>query len=188
MKLVKVAVALFLGAGIAVAFQAKPINETCPVKTGKEINKSITTTWNGKTVGFCCNNCKALFEAAPEKSTGSLGPQPRVALNSIADALKGGKEGTKPVVILFMDAGAKSKTFAEALGDKELDEAFGKVAYAAVLFEKGSEEAKKYSVSSAPVLVIIDPAEGKVLKSVTSPAPKTLKTEIDAAVKKVAKK
>ena len=57
-----------------------------------------------------------------------------------------------------------------------------------MLFEKGSEEAKKYSVSSAPVLVIIDPAEGKVLKSVTSPAPKTLKTEIDAAVKKVAKK
>jgi hypothetical protein len=87
-----------------------------------------------------------------------------------------------------MDAGAKSKTWAESLGDKELDEAFGKVAYAAVLFEKGSEEAKKYSVSSAPVLVLIDPAEGKVLKSVTSPAPKTLKTEIDAAVKKVAKK
>jgi hypothetical protein len=87
-----------------------------------------------------------------------------------------------------MDAGAKSKTWAESLGDKELDEAFGKVAYAAVLFEKGSEEAKKYSVTSAPVLVLIDPAEGKVLKSVTSPAPKTLKTEIDAAVKKVAKK
>jgi hypothetical protein len=111
-----------------------------------------------------------------------------VALNSISDALKAGKEGSKPVVILFMDAGAKSKTFAEAIGDKELDEAFGKVAYAAVLFEKGSEEAKKYSVSSAPVLVIIDPAEAKVIKSLTSVAPKTVKSEIDAAVKKLAKK
>jgi len=87
-----------------------------------------------------------------------------------------------------MDAGAKSKTWTESLADKELDEAFGKVAYAAVLFEKGSEEAKKYSVSSAPVLVLLDPAEGKVIKSVTSTAPKTLKTEIEAAVKKVAKK
>jgi hypothetical protein len=87
-----------------------------------------------------------------------------------------------------MDAGAKSKMWSESLGDKELDEAFGKVAYAAVLFEKGSDEAKKYSVSSAPVIVILDPTEGKVIKSVTSPAPKTLKTEIDAAIKKVAKK
>ena len=87
-----------------------------------------------------------------------------------------------------MDAGAKSKMWSESLGDKELDEAFGKVAYAAVLFEKGSDEAKKYSVSSAPVIVILDPTAGKVIKSVTSPAPKTLKTEIDAAIKKVAKK
>ena len=88
-----------------------------------------------------------------------------------------------------MDAGAKSKAFGEALGDKELDEAFGKVAYAAVLFEKGSDEAKKFSVSSAPTLVIIDPTnENKVLKTLNSSAPKTLKTEIEAAVKKVAKK
>jgi hypothetical protein len=91
-------------------------------------------------------------------------------------------------VILFMDAGAKSKMWSELLGDKELDEAFGKVSYAAVLFEKGSDEAKKYSVTSAPVLVIVDPSENKVLKTITSPAPKTIKTEIEAAVKKLAKK
>ena len=89
-----------------------------------------------------------------------------------------------------MDAGAKSKAFSEAMGDKELDEAFGKVSYAAVLLEKGSDEAKKYSVSSAPTLVIVDPtAEGtKVLKTLTSAAPKTIKNEIEAAVKKIDKK
>jgi hypothetical protein len=87
-----------------------------------------------------------------------------------------------------MDAGAKSKTWSESLAEKELDEAFGKVAYAAVLFEKGSEEAKKYSVTSAPSLVLLDPAEGKVIKTLTSVAPKTIKSEIDAAAKKVAKK
>ena len=42
-----------------------------------------------------------------------------------------------------MDATAKSKAFGENLGDKELDEAFAKVSYAAVVFEKGSDEAKK---------------------------------------------
>jgi hypothetical protein len=89
-----------------------------------------------------------------------------------------------------MDAGAKSKSFGEALGDKELDEAFAKVAYAAVLFEKGSDEAKKFSVSSAPTIVIVDPTveSPKVLKTLNSSASKTLKTEIEAAVKKIAKK
>ena len=87
-----------------------------------------------------------------------------------------------------MDAGAKSKMWSELLGDKELDETFAKVSYAAVLFERGSDEAKKYSVSTAPVLVLVDPAEGKVLKTITSPAPKTIKTEVENAIKKMTKK
>ena len=88
-----------------------------------------------------------------------------------------------------MDSGAKSKMFGEILGSKELDESFAKVSYAAVLFEKGSDEAKKFSVSSAPVLVIIDPtSENKVLKSMTSISPKSVKTEIENAIKKMAKK
>ena len=88
-----------------------------------------------------------------------------------------------------MDAGAKSKMFGELLGSKELDESFAKVSYAAVLFEKGSDEAKKYSVSSAPVLVIIDPTnENKVLKTMPSISPKSVKTEIENAIKKMAKK
>jgi hypothetical protein len=93
-------------------------------------------------------------------------------------------------VILFMDATAKSKAFSEALGDKELDEVFGKVTYAAVVLEKGSDEAKKYGVSSAPTLVILDPTaeETKVIKTLTSSAPKTVKTELEAAIKKVMKK
>lgn len=87
-----------------------------------------------------------------------------------------------------MDAGAKSKMWSELLGDKELDETFGKVSYAAVLLEKGSEESKKYSVTSAPVIVLVDPTEGKVLKTITTPAPKTIKTEVEIAIKKMTKK
>jgi len=88
-----------------------------------------------------------------------------------------------------MDAGAKSKTWGEILGDKELNDTFAKVAYAAVLFEKGSDEAKKYSVSSAPMLVIIDPTnENKVLKSMPTITVKSVKTEIENALKKMEKK
>lgn len=87
-----------------------------------------------------------------------------------------------------MDAGAKSKMWSELLGSKELDETFAKVSYAAVLFEKGSDEAKKYKVTSAPVLVIVDPNENATLKTITSPAPKTIKTEVENAIKKLGKK
>jgi YHS domain-containing protein len=186
MKVLRVAIALFLGAGIAWAFQG--LNDMCPVKTGEAAKANITTTYNGKKVAFCCNNCKATFEADPSRFASKIGPQPRTALNSIEDALKTAKEGSKPAMILFMDAGAKSKMWSEALGDKELDETFAKVAYAAVLFEKGADENKKYGVNSAPTLIIVDPTENKTMKTLSSPAPKTIKNEVDAAIKKLTKK
>jgi hypothetical protein len=52
MKTLRVAAAVLLGAGFAWAFQGKPINDTCPVK-GSPIKAGITSTYNGKTVGFC---------------------------------------------------------------------------------------------------------------------------------------
>src|SRR6185295_16202006 len=177
MKAFRVAVALLAAAGFAWAFQGAPVNEMCPVKTDQKAKPNITTTFNGKTVAFCCNNCKNTFEGDPARFASRIGPQPRTALNSIGDAVKAAKEGQKPAMILFMDAGAKSKTWGEMLGDKELDESMGKVAYAAVLFEKGSDEGKKYSVSSAPAIVLLDPEEGKVLKTMTTATPKSVKTE-----------
>jgi YHS domain-containing protein len=188
MKALRIVVAVLLGAGFAWAFQGKPVNDMCPVKTGEAAKPGITTTFNGKTVAFCCNNCKNTFEADPQRFASKVGPQPRTALNSISDAIAAAKDGPKPAMILFMDAGAKSKSWSEMLGDKELDETFAKVSYAAVLFEKGSDEAKKYSVTTAPVLVLIDPTENKSLKTITSPAVKTIKTEVENAVKKLTKK
>jgi hypothetical protein len=52
MKLFRVVAAVLLGAGAAWAFQGKPVNDECPVK-GEPVKPGITTTWNGKTVGFC---------------------------------------------------------------------------------------------------------------------------------------
>ena len=51
MKILRAAAALVLTAGMAWAIQKGPINDTCPVK-GEKI-KGVTTTYKGKTIGFC---------------------------------------------------------------------------------------------------------------------------------------
>jgi hypothetical protein len=89
------------------------------------------------------------------------------------------------VLILFMDASPKSKTWTEALGDKSLDDTFGKIVYVASDFKKDGEDEKKYSVTAAPSLILIaDPSkEDSKGKKITSPAPGALKKELEAAVK-----
>jgi hypothetical protein len=52
MKSFGVVSAVLLAAGVAWAFQGKTVNDTCPVK-GEPVKAGITTTYNGKTVGFC---------------------------------------------------------------------------------------------------------------------------------------
>jgi hypothetical protein len=52
MKALSVAAAVLVAAGAAWSFQSKPVNDTCPVK-GTPIKPGITSTYNGKTVGFC---------------------------------------------------------------------------------------------------------------------------------------
>ena len=89
-----------------------------------------------------------------------------------------------------MDASPKSKQWTEALGDKSLDDVFGKVAYVALEFKKDGEDEKKWKVTAAPTLVLIDATkdEPKEIKKLTSPAPPTVKKELEAAIKKLEKK
>ncbi len=43
-----------------------PINKVCPV-SGAPVKDGFVSTFEGKTVGFCCNNCKGQFDADPAK-------------------------------------------------------------------------------------------------------------------------
>jgi len=53
---------------LAVAAQdKKPVNAKCPVKTGEAAKADITSDYEGKTVGFCCGNCKGAFDKEPAK-------------------------------------------------------------------------------------------------------------------------
>ncbi|MBV6501629.1 MAG: hypothetical protein CJBNEKGG_04147 [Prosthecobacter sp.] len=45
---------------------AAPVNSTC-IMSGKPVKEGVTSEYKGKTVGFCCTNCKARFDSNPDK-------------------------------------------------------------------------------------------------------------------------
>ena len=45
---------------------------TCPIMDGNKIDKNVFVEYQGKKVYFCCAECKAKFEAAPEKYIANL--------------------------------------------------------------------------------------------------------------------
>ncbi|HEX8913053.1 MAG TPA: hypothetical protein VF796_11885 [Humisphaera sp.] len=45
---------------------AKPVNKFCPIEPDNEIDPKITTVYQGKVVGFCCNDCIREFHKDPE--------------------------------------------------------------------------------------------------------------------------
>ena len=45
---------------------------TCPVMDGNKIDKNIFVEYEGKKVYFCCPDCKAKFEADPQKYIAKL--------------------------------------------------------------------------------------------------------------------
>jgi hypothetical protein len=88
-----------------------------------------------------------------------------------------------------MDASPKSKQWTVVLGDKGLDDTFGKIIYVALDFKKDGEDEKKYEVTSAPSLLLIDPTkEESKPKKISSPAPGSLKKEIESLIKSMTAK
>jgi YHS domain-containing protein len=63
MKSLLTLLALSVVASIA---SAAPVNSTC-IMSGKPIKDGVTSEYKGKTVGFCCTNCKARFDSNPDK-------------------------------------------------------------------------------------------------------------------------
>jgi YHS domain-containing protein len=52
---------------------AAEIEQTmCPVMDGNKIDKNVFVEYKGKKVYFCCADCKAKFEADPEKYIANL--------------------------------------------------------------------------------------------------------------------
>jgi YHS domain-containing protein len=56
----------------AAATMAQIEQKMCPVMTDMKINPDVFTEYKGKKVYFCCTDCKAKFEADPEKYIANL--------------------------------------------------------------------------------------------------------------------
>jgi YHS domain-containing protein len=52
--------------------EAEAAQTMCPVMDGMKINPDVFTEYKGVKVYFCCNDCKAKFEADPEKYVANL--------------------------------------------------------------------------------------------------------------------
>ncbi len=51
---------------------AAPVNTVCPVG-GEKANSTVTTAYSGKTVAFCCENCKGKWDGmTAEKKSAAL--------------------------------------------------------------------------------------------------------------------
>jgi hypothetical protein len=191
MKTWSVIALLSLAAGLAWSQAGKAINTTCPIK-GTPAN-GPTAMYKGKTIAFCCGNCLGQFRNDPDKIAALLpefapvtGPASLASLKEAADA---GKAGPKPLVIYFADPkkGPKDELWLRALVEATVTPELDKCAYFKMDFDKANEDVKKYKVTAASSLVIVDARtdEHKVLKTLTAPAPKTIAKELADAFKKV---
>jgi YHS domain-containing protein len=49
------------------ASAAQPINKYCAVKHGDAVDPTVTYLYQGKVIGFCCEDCIPDFKKDPEK-------------------------------------------------------------------------------------------------------------------------
>ena len=128
---------------------------------------------------------KRQFEEISTKNTRA--PQ---WLAGVEPAISSAKSGPKPAVLFFCDEKPKSKMFLNLFSDPSFGaDLYEKAVFSKVEFKKDSEECKKWKVSEAPTVLIVDPSaeEGSALKSVKGGTPKALRKEIEEAIKKLSK-
>ena len=46
---------------------AQPINKNCAVEKDHPVDPTVTYLYQGKTIGFCCEDCIPTFKKDPEK-------------------------------------------------------------------------------------------------------------------------
>lgn len=125
---------------------------------------------------------KRQFEEISTKNTRA--PQ---WLAGVDAALAAARSGPKPALLFFCDEKPKSKLFQNIFSDPAFGaDLYEKAAFAKVEFKKDSDECKKWKVTEAPMVLIVDAeGEGKVLKTVKGGTPKALRKDIEDAVKKL---
>lgn len=106
-------------------------------------------------------------------------------------AISAAKAGPKPAVLFFLDDKPKSKLLQNLFSDPAFGtDLYEKASYSKIEFKKDSDECKKWKVTEAPTILIVDPSaeEGSSLKMLKGGAPKAVRKEIEDAIKKLQSK
>jgi YHS domain-containing protein len=51
---------------------AKPVNKFCAVNTEDAVDPTVTTVYEGKVIGFCCEDCQKKFDLDPKAYAAKL--------------------------------------------------------------------------------------------------------------------
>ncbi|MEW6050299.1 MAG: DUF2231 domain-containing protein [Candidatus Zixiibacteriota bacterium] len=57
---------------LAIDIGAAPVNALCPVTTDEPVDSTITVTYEGQEIAFCCQKCRRQFLADPQKFVSNL--------------------------------------------------------------------------------------------------------------------
>jgi len=97
------------------------------------------------------------------------------------------KKVSKPFAIYFYDDSDASCVVNQSFFDELLKETLEKIVFAKAEYKKGSEECARYSVTSAPMIVVLDlslekPEEKPLARITGSKNPKEMKAELENAL------
>jgi hypothetical protein len=89
------------------------------------------------------------------------------ATGEAADVMSGAKgEAKKLVALAFLDEKKDSETLVASLEDRWVAKYHERMIFTKVAFDKNSELCKKYGVTSAPTLVLVNPTQEDAKKSI----------------------
>lgn len=182
-------------AGIAWSAQSTPpVNKMCPVQTDHKVDVEVTVVYKGKVIGLCCTDCQKKFNQNPGAFAAKIkedygSPDMPEGAATAKEAIDGGKAGGYLVAVVFVDKSPKSEAFLKLFVDPGVNPEILSCAFGKVDFKKDSEEARKFKVTSAPTLLLIDPTKdpAAVVKSMTSATPKGLLKDLQDAKEKLGK-
>ncbi len=143
---------------------------------------------DGKKVGQMTARSADSLKAQFEEIATKHGRAPRWLAGAEA-AVTAAKEGPKPAVLLFADDKPKSQAWQRVFSDPAFGtDLYEKASFAKVEFRKDSEECKKWKVTAAGTVLIVDPSAEKVLKTLKTGTPKGVRKDVEDAIKKLAPK
>ena len=92
-------------------------------------------------------------------------------------------------MLLFTEGTLRTNIFLKVLHDPAAAEVLAKCAYVRVEYKKDGDEAKRFKIASAPLLLLIDPTgeEPKELRRVAGGSARELRAVLEGALKKLQK-